>query len=222
VDPALADQFGQRLPGASTSTFATPGVPPSVVYPHGKMIVEREGFRTLAVQHVNVDTLRVAVAEVPRAMEKTFLSQGWGRWGDAWSRLAPTAARRSVPTRAARDVSSITGVRLPAPDARAPRRGTLLAVRVRGRGVDTLDTGGAPVALVQVTDLAVHSRVGVDQAVVWVTGVSDGKPRAGVSVMLHDTSGAVRARGATDARGLGRWSRAVAPVAGRGWRCGPG
>ncbi|HEX8673530.1 MAG TPA: MG2 domain-containing protein, partial [Longimicrobium sp.] len=202
IDPALTDQFGQRLPAAGTSTFATPGVPPSVVYPHGKMIVEREGFRTLAVQHVNVDTLRVAVAEVPRAMEKVFLSQGWGRWADAWSRLAPTAARSSVPTRAARDVSSITGVRLPAPDARTPRRGTLLAVRVRGRGVDTIDDGGAPVALVQVTDLAVHARVGVDQAVVWVTGVSDGKARPGVSVMLHDTAGAVRATGATDARGI--------------------
>ncbi|HEY0150866.1 MAG TPA: MG2 domain-containing protein [Longimicrobium sp.] len=202
IDPALTDQFGQRLPAAGTSTFATPGVPPSVVYPHGKMIVEREGFRTLAVQHVNVDTLRVAVAEVPRSMEKAFLSQGWGRWAEAWSRLAPTAARSSVPTRAARDVSSITGVRLPAPDARTPRRGTLLAVRVRGRGVDTMDTSGAPVALVQVTDLAVHARVGVDQAVVWVTGVSDGKPRPGVSVMLHDTAGAVRATGATDARGI--------------------
>jgi uncharacterized protein YfaS (alpha-2-macroglobulin family) len=195
IDPALRDQFGQRLPGAGASTFATPGVPPSVVYPHGKMIVEREGFRTLAVQHVNVDTLRVAVAEVPRAMEKVFLSQGWGRWAEAWGRLAPTAARRSVPTRAARDVSSITGVRLTAPDARTPRRGTLLAVRVRGRGVDTTDAGGAPVALVQVTDLAVHARVGVDQAMVWVTGVGDGRPRPGVSVMLHDTAGAVRATG---------------------------
>ncbi len=219
VDPALADQFGQRLPGASTSTFATPGVPPSVVYPHGKMIVEREGFRTLAVQHVNVDTLRVAVAEVPRAMEKTFLSQGWGRWADAWNRLAPTAARRSVPTRAARDVSSITGVRLPAPDARTPRRGTLLAVRVRGRGVDTLDTGGAPVALVQVTDLAVHARVGVDQAVVWVTGVSDGRPRPGVSVMLHDTSGAVRAQGATDARGIATLAGFRRPAVRAGREC---
>ncbi|HEX8431314.1 MAG TPA: MG2 domain-containing protein, partial [Longimicrobium sp.] len=33
-------------------------------------------------------------------------------------------------------------------------------------------------------------------------GVSDGKPRPGVRVMLHDTSGAVRAEAATDARGL--------------------
>ncbi len=220
VGPALTDQFGQRLPGGSTSTFATPGVPPSVVYPHGKMIVEREGFRTLAVQHVNVDTLRVAVAEVPRAMEKVFLSQGWGRWAEAWSRLAPAAARRSVPTRAARDVSSITGVSLPVPDARTPRRGTLLAVRVRGRGVDTMDVGGAPVALVQVTDLAVHARVGVDQAVVWVTGVSDGRARAGVSVMLHDTAGTVRATGSTDARGIATLAGFRRPTERAGGACG--
>jgi hypothetical protein len=202
VDAGLADRFGQRLPAGSAYTFTTPGVPPSVVYPHGRMIVEREGFRTLAVQHVNVDTLRVAVAEVPRGMEKVFLAQGWGRWAEAWSRLSPTAARRRIPVRAQRDASTITGVLLPTPDARTPRRGTLLAVRVGGRGVDTADAVGAPIALLQVTDLAVHARVGVDQGVVWVTGVSDGRPRPGVSVALHDTTGAVRATATTDAGGI--------------------
>jgi uncharacterized protein YfaS (alpha-2-macroglobulin family) len=202
VDGGLADRFGQALPGGGAWTFTTPGVPPSVVYPHGKMIVEREGFRTLAVQHVNVDTLQVAVAEVPRSMEPRFLSQGWGGWAAAWKRLAPTAARRRVPVHGRRDASAITGIRLPVPDARTPRRGTLLAVRVGGRGVDSVDAGGEPVALVQVTDLAVHARVGVDQAVVWVTGVGDGRPRAGVTVTLHDTTGAPRARALTDARGI--------------------
>ncbi|HEU4457301.1 MAG TPA: MG2 domain-containing protein [Longimicrobium sp.] len=203
VDPALRDEFGQRLPGAASASFTTPGVPPSVVYPHGKMIVERRGFGTLAVQHVNVDTLVVTMAAVPERMEARFLARGWG-WNDAWKELEPRAERRRIPVTGRRDASAVTGVRLPVADARRQRGGTLLAVRVGGRGVDTTSagSGGQPVALVQVTDLAVHARVGVDQAVVWVTGVHDGRARRGVEVALHDTGGTVRASGRTDARGL--------------------
>ena len=200
VDGGLADVFGQRLPGPVRSAFTTPGVPPSVVYPHGKMIVEREGFGTLAVQHVNVDTLFVTTAAVPRELEAEFLARGWG-WSDAWKRIEPGATRRSIPVRNRQDTSSVTGVRLPVPDAGA-RGGTLMAVRVRGHGVDTAGGTGQPVALVQVTNLAVHTRVGTDQAVVWVTGVKDGDALDGVEVQLHDTGGVVRARGRTDGRGV--------------------
>jgi uncharacterized protein YfaS (alpha-2-macroglobulin family) len=202
VDTGLADVFHQRLASGFTTSFRTPGVPPSVIYAYGKMIVEREGFRTLAVQHVNVDSLRVTTAEVPRSMEPLFLSHGWGSWAREWRRLAPAATRRRVAVRNRQDASMITGIRLPLLDARGARRGTLLAVRMSGRGVDSVDAGGGPIALVQVTDLAVHARVGVDQAMVWVTGVSDGRPRGGVQVTLHDTLGAARATGLTDARGV--------------------
>jgi uncharacterized protein YfaS (alpha-2-macroglobulin family) len=203
VDAGLRDVFGQRLAGAVNAAFATPGVPPSVVYPYGKMIVERRGFGTLAVQHVNVDTLEVTVAAVPERMEARFLARGWG-WDDAWKALEPGATRLKIPVRSRQDASAVTGVRLPVGG------GTLLAVRVGGRGIDTAtaaamataESGGRPVALVQVTDLAVHTRVGVDQAVVWVTGVNDGRARGGVEVALHDTEGTVRASGRTDARGL--------------------
>ncbi|HSU17587.1 MG2 domain-containing protein [Longimicrobium sp.] len=212
VDAGLEDVFGQRLPAAVSASFQTPGVPPSVVYPHGKMIVERRGFGTLAVQHVNVDTLLVTVAAVPERMEARFLSRGWG-WADAWKELEPGAGLHRVPVRSRRDASAVTGVRLPVGDARRQRGGTLLAVRVGGRGVDTAtaESGGQPLALVQVTDLAVHARVGVDQAVVWVTGVNDGRARGGVEVQLHDTSGAVRASGRTDGRGLAVLSGFHAP-----------
>ena len=203
VDAGVTDEFGQRLPAPVSAAFQTPGVPPSVLYPHGKMIVERQGFGTLAVQHVNVDTLIVSVARVPERMEARFLSRGWG-WADAWRELEPAVTRRRIAVRGRQDESAITGVRLPTADASRQRGGTLLAVRVGGRGVDTAkaENGGQPVALVQVTDLAVHARVGVDQAVVWVTGVNDGKARNGVEVELRDTSGTVRASGRTDARGL--------------------
>ncbi len=202
IDPAIRDVFGQRLGTRTVRTFTTPGVPRSVVFPHGKMIVEREGFRTLAVQHVNVDTLVVAYAPVPDSLERRFLSGGWGGWNETWRRMAPRATRRRIAVRNPRDRSSVTGVELPAPDAAGGPGGTLLAVQVTGRGVDTRNQEGAPIALVQVTDLAVHARVGVDQGVVWVTGVSDGRPRHGVEVKLHDRTGRVRATARTDERGI--------------------
>ncbi|HEX8694584.1 MAG TPA: MG2 domain-containing protein [Longimicrobium sp.] len=202
VDPALTDVFGQRLATSARVAFTTPGVPPSVVYPHGKMVVEREGFRTLAVQHVNVDTLEVEVAPVPDSLEARFLSRGWGSWSETWKLLAPTAERRRIAVRSEQDRSSVSGVRLPLADARRSPHGTLLAVRVTGRGVDTLEVARHPLAVVQVTDLAVHARVGVDQGVVWVTGVRDGRPCGGVEVRLHDAKGVVRAAARTDRRGI--------------------
>lgn len=214
VDPSLTDEFGQRLEGASSFAFTTPGVPPSVVFPHGKMIVEREGFRTLAVQHVNVDTLEVLSAAVPDSLEGRFLSRRWGGWNETWQRLAPTAQRQRIPVRNEQDRSSVTGVRLPVADARRSPHGTLLAVRVGGRGVDTVPEGSSPIALVQVTDLAVHARLGVDQGAVWVTGVKDGRPRGGVEVALHDAEGRVRATARTNRDGLALLSgfRPPAPV----------
>jgi uncharacterized protein YfaS (alpha-2-macroglobulin family) len=201
VDPELTDVFGQRLGTAGRIAFTTPGVPRSVVHPHGKLVVEREGFRTLAVQHVNVDTLDVTIAAVPDSLEGRLLSNGWGGWDQVWAALRPSAARRRIPVRGERDRSAVTGVALPAPDARRRPRGTLMLVEVGGRGVDTAG-GRHPLALVQVTDLAVHARVGVDQAAVWVTGVQDGRPRGGVDVTLHDGDGSVRATGRTDGRGV--------------------
>ncbi|HEY0018299.1 MAG TPA: MG2 domain-containing protein [Longimicrobium sp.] len=201
VDPQLTDVFGQRLGTAARIAFTTPGVPPSVVHPHGKLVVERDGFRTLAVQHVNVDTLDVDVVAVPDSLEGRLLSRGWGGWNEAWTALEPSATRRRIPVRGERDRSAVTGVALPAPDARQRPRGTMMLVQVGGRGVDSAD-GRHPLALVQVTDLAVHARVGVDQAAVWVTGVKDGRPRGGVDVTLHDGDGRVRATGRTDRRGV--------------------
>ncbi len=202
VDAGLRDVFGQRLAGATTFAFRTPGVPPTVSYPYGRMIVEREGFRTLAVQHVNLDTLEVAVAVVPDSLEGRFLARGWGGWSEPWQQIAAGAARRRVGVRNVQDRASITGIPLPLPDARRAA-GTLLAVQVaapalKGKG------GEPPLALLQVTDLAVHARVGVDQAVVWVTGVDDGRPRRGVEVELRDALGRLRATGRTDRQGLVR------------------
>jgi alpha-2-macroglobulin len=210
IDSLLTDVFGQRLGATAVRVFRTTSYAPTVTYDHGRLLVERNGARTLAVQVVNVDTLIVTTISVPVAAEATFLSQT-RRWSRPVSELRHLAVERRIPVRGERDVPFIVGVPVGTGGATgvAPRSahaaagdGTLLAVRVRHSG-QAADADG-PVALVQVTDLAVHGRLGLEDGVVWVTGVGDGRPRADVAVTVHDAQGAVRARARTDADGFAR------------------
>jgi len=236
ADSALTDVFGQRLGTVAVKAFATTGYAPSISYEYGRLLVERDGLRTLAVQHVNVDSLEVTVAPVPDSLLHAFLGQSWG-WNMPWQRLVRAGAARrwlvGVPN--SRDDRRVTGVSLvpppgtpvvnPAatpngahpggqarggsPDATSPipALGTLLAVTISSPQLDSLEQRHRPIALVQVTDLAVHARVGIDRAMVWVTGVGDGRPRPGAEVTLHDSKHRVRATGRTDREGLVRFDR---------------
>ena len=78
------------------------------------------------------------------------------------------------------------------------------ALPISGRGLDSLSQRQRPIALLQVTDLGVHARVGSGDGVVWVTGASDGRPRAGAAVTLHDGKGRIIARSVTDTSGIAR------------------
>jgi uncharacterized protein YfaS (alpha-2-macroglobulin family) len=245
VDSELTDIFGQRLGTVGVRAFASTGYSPSVSYEFGRLLVESEGLRTLAVQHVNVDTLEVTVVPVPDSLIHAFLGRGWG-WNEPWQELirAGAATRRMVPVQHAIDERRVTGVPLlplaavPAgPGANRPDGperagaatagasnlsglGTLLAVAVSSPGLDSIARRHRPIALVQVTDLALHARVGTDQAVAWVTGVHDGLPRAGADVTLYDAERRIRAKGRTDREGIARLDQlAVFPGACQGWSC---
>jgi hypothetical protein len=220
VDSAIRDVFGQRFEGVGVRAFATTGYAPSVAYEFGKLLVEREGLRTLAVQHVNVDSLEVTAAPVPDSLLAAFLGQSWG-WQEPWQAVVKGARRWTVPVVGGVDERRVTGVRLPTAEEVGGGFGPLLAVQVAGVSRDSTAPGHRPIALVQVTDLAVHVRLGADQAAVWVTGVSDGLPREGAEVVLHDAQGKVRATGRTDARGLALLDR-LPPLADEcgGWGCG--
>jgi hypothetical protein len=82
-----------------------------------------------------------------------------------------------------------------------------MAVQVTSPRLDSVARTYRPIAVVQVTDLGVHARVGVEDAAVWVTGAEDGRARAGAGVTLHDDKGRVLARAVTDSTGLARMER---------------
>src|SRR5262249_42795732 len=56
----------------------------------------------------------------------------------------------------------------------------------------------------QITDLAVHSKLGATSGIVWVTRVSNGTVVPGAALSLYDADGAVKWQGKTDGDGLAR------------------
>lgn len=56
----------------------------------------------------------------------------------------------------------------------------------------------------QLTNLAVHAKLGTTSGMVWVTRVSDGQPVEGAEVSLHDAAGGVTWRGTTGKDGIVR------------------
>ncbi|MEO8226137.1 MAG: Ig-like domain-containing protein, partial [Gemmatimonadota bacterium] len=202
ADTGIRDMFGQRLTGNIAVGIRTTGFTPSVTYTYGRATVERKGLRTLGVTYVNVDTLDVTIAPVPDSLVPAFMAREWG-WGERWNALVPGATRTRLPVRGERDIPRVYGVKLPAPDAR--RNGpTLLAVRISSQRLDSTLINNSPIALVQVTDLGVHAKIGAEEGAVWVTGASDGRPRGGAEVVLFDPEGRRVAAARTDTAGLAR------------------
>ncbi|HYC32611.1 MAG TPA: MG2 domain-containing protein, partial [Gemmatimonadales bacterium] len=180
-------------------TFTTTGYAPSIEYASGRAVVERRGARTFGLTFVNVDTLEVLAAPVPDSLEPAFLARSQWSWQELWPALLPKAQRRKLAVRGERDRVGIYGVPVPT--------GALYAVQVTSPRLDTISRRSRPIALLQVTDLGVHARIGVEEGVVWVTGASDGRPRAGAEVTLHDERGRMLATAATDSAGLARLTR---------------
>ncbi len=206
IDTGIRDIFGQRLTGNPAIGIKTTGYEPAIEYPYGRLVVERNGFRTLAVQSINVDTLVATIIPIPDTLEAGWLSRSaWG-YGDLWAkaRQAGIATVQRVAVSAPEDRGLVTGLRLPVANAQRPHAPTLMAVKVQTRLGAADSAADAPIALVQVTDLAVHARVGVDEGVVWVTGVSDGLARAGALVTLYDDHGRDIAHATTDSSGVAR------------------
>lgn len=206
ADTALRDVFGQSLRGNPAIGFSTTGYAPTVIHPLGHLLVERLGFRTLAVQHVNVDTLVATIAPVPDSLVPRVLNRYAWRVDSLWPMLLHGASVQRYPVRAGTpiDHALVTGIPLPAPTESGA---TLYAIRIEGHGSAGLaQMAGSPTSVVQITDLGVHAKIGATEGVVWVTGVSDGLPRANVNLALHDATGRVTATAQTNAQGLARFA----------------
>lgn len=207
ADTGLRDVFGQPLEGNPAAGYRTTGYEPSISYEYGRITVEKNGFGTLAVRHVNVDTLVVTVAPVPDSLEGLFLRRSQWNLGDLWKQVQPDARVSRITVSAGRDRPAVTGIELPALATGSPRHPALLAVKVERAHPDTSQAHAATIAVVQVTDLGVHAKIGAESGVVWVTGINDGKARPGAHVTLLDYSGRSVGSATTDERGIATFAK---------------
>ena len=205
ADSTIRDIFGQRLTGNPAAGFRTTGFAALVDHAYGRMTVERVGFHTLAVKHVNVDTLTMTIAPVPPALIPAMLQYNrWNRDDSALAMVLKGAVTTRIAVPGLSDRVRIYGARLPVYNMLRPGAPLLQLVKVTSPSLRAEWQENQPFAVVQVTDLAVHARIGLSSGVVWVTGVSDGKPRGGATVTLYDTRGVPRgsARTAPDGTAL--------------------
>lgn len=209
VSGALRDAFNQPLTGNTATSMRTTGYQPDIQQPYGRLMIERNAFRTLAVRTMNIDTLLVETLAVPSSLEPVLANQGSWEWRKAWDSLPELRTKRRIAIKRAVDQPRIVSIPMPAGDARQRNSATMLLVHVSNAATAAKDTSaddgeenGAMLSLVQVTNLGVHAKIGDATGVVWVTGANDGKPRAGAQVELHDTKGTVIARGTSNAEGL--------------------
>ena len=208
ADTSLRDAFGQPLKGNPAAGFNTTGYAPAVVQPVGHLLVER-GFHALAVQHVNVDTLVATIAPISDAMQAEVVNRYAFRNDTVWPALQRNATVERIVVRAPRDHAQVSRIPLPVSDA--ARGPSMYALHVDGVSKnDKAETGGVT-TVVQVTDLGVHAKIGMTEGAVWVTGVSDGVPKAGVKVSYHDASGSEIATAQTNAQGLARFATLRSP-----------
>jgi uncharacterized protein YfaS (alpha-2-macroglobulin family) len=219
IDSALRDIFGQPISGPRTGRFATTGYASDIEYSGGRLLVERESFRTMAVRHVNVDTLFVSTVAVPESLEARVLAAPRWNMDAVWPLLAPAAVVRAVRVSASADTPLVSAVRLPVYNAGRPGAATLTVLRITANRIDRSRHSGGALTLAQVTNLGLAARLGAEEAVVWVTTLNDGAARPGAAVTLHGHDGRVRATGTTDARGLVRLT-GLAPDTGSGSRGG--
>jgi uncharacterized protein YfaS (alpha-2-macroglobulin family) len=150
--------------------------------------------------------LVITIVGVPDSLEPRILGNQ-GSWGDVWQKLKSQVTVTTVAVPGVRDVPRASAVRIPALNAARPNAATLQMIRISSPALDTVphsESSPFTIAVVQLTDLAIHAKIGAEEGTVWVTGVSDGMPRSGAKVTLYDNDGKVRATAATDARGLAR------------------
>lgn len=203
ADSALRDIFGQRLTGNPAAGLRTTGFAPLVEHAYGGMTIERASFGTLAVKHVNVDTLTVTIAPVPAALIPAMLRYSrWNRDDSALARVLRGAITTRVAVNGPVDRVRIFGVKLPVYNMRRASAPLLQLVRVSSPSLPPAWQENQPFAVAQVTDLAVHARIGLTGGAVWVTGARDGRPRGGAQVTLYDMTGKARASARTSADGV--------------------
>ncbi len=193
IGAGVEDQFGQRAP-AFRAEVALSDVTPRVDIDQYEVLIEAASDGTLPVRAVNVPRVDARIW--------TIAPSDLARFRNASETKLFTPP--SPPKSAALDFGPRRNVfRWKHLDLRQ----ALPAGRTTGLFVVELNggrPGGARTVTAQITDLAVHAKLGPASSLAWVTRVSSAAPVEGAEVVVYDGQGAAKARATTGADGVAR------------------
>lgn len=185
IGSGVKDAFGQEGT-AFMADMVTDNAEPSLSIDSDNALIEANGDGVLPVQAVNLKSVEADVWSLTPADMARALKDSKYRPPFPSSRLTlDVVASRNQPRYFPLDLRKISP---------QPKKNGLFMAFVRSPEVPETILG--PV-LAQVTDLAVHAKVGAAKGVAWVTRLSTGKPEAGVRVELFDETGSKRWIGTT-------------------------
>ena len=195
IGSGVADVFGQTAP-ASRGQARTDDLRPEYELGPDVALLEAKGDGALPVRFTNVTELDVQLWPLGAAELARFLGARSGRTVPAGQPLTSEVAldgTHNLPgTRPikVRELLAGKGTGIFHLVTTAPE------IDVKNRWQRTQRVTG------QITDLAVHSKLGATSGIVWVTRVSDGTVVPGAALALYDATGVVKWQGKTDGDGL--------------------
>ncbi|OIQ31511.1 MAG: PAN domain-containing protein [Alphaproteobacteria bacterium MedPE-SWcel] len=183
---------------------------PSVRFPGRAYVLARSAITALPVETVNTDALdlklfRISDRNLLRSMQEDYFARPLSYWQsesfdetmaeDLWSGTADVV----------QDLNRDVTTRLPLDDVLRDQPVGIYALSAAIPGADPYDDPAAMQWFI-LTDLGVSSMAGADGLHVQVMGLSDAKPRAGITVELISEANAVISRSVTDATGYAHFA----------------
>lgn len=191
VDAGAADEFGQAAP-AFAAKLRTDDLDPGFDLGAPLALVEATGDGNLPLWSANATTVEVRAWAIDPPEAARLARTLWSRNRDASGAPVDFSVSVAGPKNEPRVHP------LPLRKALGDRKTGLVFVRATSPQVPDR----REVVLAQLTDLAVHAKLGPRSGLAWVTSLATGQPVPGAQVTLYDEAGAARWSGATDGDGL--------------------
>ena len=195
IAAGVKDEFGQNAPSAS-GTFKTDDLDPYFDAGTHEALLEASGDGALPIESANIKSIDTTVWSLTPSAMAAFLG---AERGDRAHTPAGQGQRASVAISAKRNVTSTKPLSIR--DLLPGKKNGLFFASLHAPEV-TEEYRQRQNVTGQITDLAVHAKLGATSGIVWVTRLSDGSSVAAADLTLYDRTGAKKWEGKTDAQGL--------------------
>ncbi len=197
ITPGVADRFGQRAT-EHTAEIVTSDLAPELFVERDRMLIEADGDGVLPVRSVNLETIE---AEIWRLTPQELTRAGIPHDNDSSWYPARAAQRVTLDVKSARNATRFSALQL----RREGERSGIYLVRLQSPQLPTpqgMNSRPTWRVLAQVTDLAVHAKLGPASGLAWVTSIGSGKPIGNAQVELYDSDATLFFSGVSNSDGL--------------------